>query len=120
MTFQSLERSDEQQTLAGSLRFGQEAFQVNPVLDDRLEVANEPPGLREAIVDRLVGQVAHGFQTLDGAVQFAEACNVVVASGSSGSRSPGRGPPEPGEPSTDSRLDRWSSRRPRPAVGWRA
>jgi hypothetical protein len=30
---------------------------VTLFLDDRLEKANEPPGLREAIVDRLVGQV---------------------------------------------------------------
>lgn len=30
---------------------------VTLFLDDRLEDANEPPGLREAIVDRLVGQV---------------------------------------------------------------
>ena len=30
---------------------------VNLLLDDRLKGANQPPGLREAIVDRLVGKV---------------------------------------------------------------
>jgi len=30
---------------------------VTLFLDDRLENANEPPGLREAIIDRLAGQL---------------------------------------------------------------